>query len=104
MEEQVKNISQALEGENQSQRAGLLVALLAKPDGVLKGSEIKPEWDVQGLAALNLVRFQSIVQFHHTAVQAAARALASNLNPSPLSKEKGHAWRLHRKRRSCSAT
>ena len=58
VQEQMKNISQALEGENQSQRAGLLVALLAKPDGVLKGSEIKPEWDVHGLAALNLVRFQ----------------------------------------------
>jgi hypothetical protein len=95
VEEQRKSISQALEGEKQRQRAGLLVALLATPDGVLEGGKIKPEWDVQGLVGLNLVRFQrggspsqNTVQFHHTAVQAAARVLASDPS-SPLNKEKG---------------
>jgi hypothetical protein len=75
--------------------APLLLAMLQNDSGVLRGDEIKREWDtvIPGLEAANIVRFEqgtasfpSTLQFHHTAVQAAARDEASR---GALSKHEG---------------
>jgi hypothetical protein len=97
VDKQQKKISHALSYSEPmaSQRVALLLALLASPNGVLKGAEIKAEWDVSGLEALNLVRFEqgpspaaNTLLFHHTAVQAAARVLTLDC-ASPLHEGNG---------------